>query len=120
VTAKRFSHKPAPAAPPCPNEAAHVEGRGHAHAARMSRTHEQERCERCGLWHIWTPLPAGSLIECWWCNERNVDPATLGEDDGVPDEPLCPGCRDLEAAHVENDRRRRATAKHARTWADAT
>jgi hypothetical protein len=77
----------------------------YATAKLLSRTHEQEQCEMCGLWHIWTPLPPGSLIECWWCNERNVDPAGLGEDDGVLDEPLCTGCRAVEAAKLEADRR---------------
>jgi hypothetical protein len=92
----------------------------HATAALLSRTHGQERCERCGLWHIWTPLPAGSLIECWWCNERNVDPATLGENDGVPDEPLCPGCKAEQAVRDVADRRERTVREARRRWQEAT
>jgi hypothetical protein len=71
----------------------------------MSRTHEQHQCPGCGIWVIWTPLPAGSLVACWHCSERNVDPAVLGEDDGIPDEPLCAGCRAAVAAKIEADRR---------------
>jgi hypothetical protein len=71
----------------------------------MSRTHEQHQCPGCGVWVIWTPLPPGSLVVCWHCGERNVDPAVLGEDDGIPDEPLCRGCRAVEAAKLEADRR---------------
>jgi hypothetical protein len=89
-------------------------------APLLARTHEQERCEGCGLWHIWTPLPAGSLIECWLCNERNVDPATLGEDDGVPDEPLCLGCQAKRDAQIEADRRAWIAWGAQRRWADAT
>lgn len=106
MTAKRFSHKPAPLDPPCPNQAAHTgDLLGYGGVVRKSRSHEQHQCPGCGIWVIWTPLPPGSLITCWHCRERNVDPATLGEDDGIPDEPLCTGCRAVEAAKLEADRR---------------
>ncbi len=102
--------------PLCPSQAGHADVRGHDEAARMWRTHEQSQCPDCGLWAIWTPLPAGSLVICWACNERNVDPATLGEDDGIPDEPLCAGCRAAEAAQVEADRQAWIDAR----WDEAT
>jgi hypothetical protein len=91
--------------PPCPNEAAHTGAHlGYSGVVRMSRTHQQHECPGCRRWVIWTPLPPGSLITCWHCGERNVDPATLGEDDGIPDEPLCAGCGAVQAAQVEADR----------------
>lgn len=106
MTAKRFSHKPAASEPACPNEAEHTgDLLGYGGVVRMSRTHEQHQCPSCGVWVIWTPLPPGSLVVCWHCGERNVDPATLGEHDGIPDEPLCTGCRAVEAAKLEADRR---------------
>lgn len=92
----------------------------YATAKLLSRTHDQEQCEDCGLWHIWTPLPAGSLVICWWCNERNVDPTELGEDDGVPDEPLCSGCKAEQAVRDEADRRERIAAAVRRRWQEAT
>lgn len=115
-----MSRRPADWPPPCPNKAAHHSGRGHDDAARMSRTHECHQCPSCGLWVIWTPLPPGSLVVCWQCNERNVDPATLGEDDGVPDEPLCPGCIAAIAAKIEADRLAWISDGIARRWAEAT
>lgn len=106
--------------PPCPNEAAHTDVRGHSEAARMWRTHEQSQCPECKLWAIWTPLPLGSLVVCWRCEERNVDPAALGEIDGVPDEPLCAGCQAAITARMEADRLAWVAAETVRRWAEAT
>jgi hypothetical protein len=88
----------------------------YATARRLARTHDQERCEACGLWHIWTPLPTGSLVICWRCEERNVDPTTLHEVDGVADEPLCSGC----VAVIAAEREARWAARDAVRWREAT
>ena len=102
--------------PPCPNEAGHTDVRGHDEAARMWRTHEQSQCPDCGLYAIWTPLPAASLAICWSCNERRVDPAALGKHDGIPDEPLCAGCIAKETAWLAAQRQARFDAR----WNEAT
>lgn len=49
--------------PGCPNadqHTPHPEGYlQHAHwAESMVKTHTQKRCRGCGLWNIWTPIPA--------------------------------------------------------------
>jgi hypothetical protein len=82
--------------------------------------HEQHQCPGCDLWVIWTPLAPGSLVTCWHRQERNVDPATLGEDDGIPDEPLCAGCRAAETAQLEADRIAWAADAVQRRWREAT
>lgn len=30
----------------------------HAWAERKKKTHKQQQCPDCGLWHVWVPLPA--------------------------------------------------------------
>lgn len=121
MTVRRSSHKPATPGSPCPNQAAHTgDLLGYGGVVRMSRTHDQHQCPGCGIWAIWTPLPPGSLVICWHCNERNVDPATLGEDDGIPDEPPCTGCRAAEAVKLEASRQAWAAAAVRQRWADVT
>ena len=82
----------------------------------MWRTHEQSQCPVCRWWVIWTPLPPGSLVGCWRCQERNVDPAELGEFDGIADEPFCPGCIAAMAA----EREARWAVRDAARWNEAT
>lgn len=98
--------------PPCSSASAHTNIRGTAEASRMWRTHEQQQCPECNLWVIWMPLPEGSLVVCWSCGERNVDPAALGEDD----EPLCADCIAKEAEWLEAQRQARLYVR----WIDAT
>lgn len=83
--------------PPCPNQARHTEVIGMAAAALKWRTHEQTQCPDCGFWVIWTPLPEGSLVVCWRCLQRNVDPTALPEFA----EPLCTHCLATVAADRE-------------------
>jgi hypothetical protein len=121
MTAKRFSHKPAPPEPPCPNEVAHTPcPTGYLQwwswVERMNRTHDQAVCEGCGRWAIWYPRPTGAMATCWGCGEAKVDPAKFGDDDEL----LCQRCQDEREAQCIASQKARAAARLARTWADAT
>jgi hypothetical protein len=53
----------------CPAHAKHTECpegylQWHAWAKRMSRTHRQIKCERCGLYAIWIPKQKRPCKEC--------------------------------------------------------
>lgn len=103
--------------PLCPNQAEHTPApEGYLPwwdwVAGMHRTHEQRECSGCGRWAIWYPRPAGMLACCWYCGERNLDPADFAEDEELE----CAEC----VRRFEEQRRQEQAGALAWRWEHVT
>lgn len=102
----------------CPNRADHTPSpetyfEWHDWAELMIRTHDQVRCDGCGLFAIWVPRPAGALAPCGDCGgDGKVDVAAVP----AGKELICAECVPVREAKREAGR----TARIAQRWAGAT